>query len=135
MIDRNDFLNLTGLEWGRAWESQWVNGVDDEFDSFIAGNHADLEDPRLRCALDLFRSYNSSVARDLAQQYVNDMRSPIRDAARNVFTEHHQRGWIDSIPQSDWQSNASFDLPQLSKRQRQRQRKYGDPFARGEERT
>ena len=113
MIDHNDFLKLTGLEWGRAWESKWGQGVDDQFVSFIAGNHADLEGPRLRCALDLFRSYNSSVARDIAQKYVNDIRGPIRNAARNVFTEHHQRGWIDCIPQSDWQSNASLEPPQL----------------------
>ena len=30
MIDRNDFMNLTGLEWGRAWESQWMDGFDEK---------------------------------------------------------------------------------------------------------
>ncbi len=135
MIDQNDFLTLTGLDWGRARESQWVNNVDDDFVSFIAARHTTLEVPRLRCALDLFRSFNSSLARDIAHEYVNDLRSPIRGAARNVFTAHHAQGWISDIPQSDWQSNASLEPPQLTKRQRQRQRKYGQPYAHGEDRN
>ena len=130
MIDHNEFLTLSGLEWGRAWESRWVNNVDDEFVSFIADIHTKLEDSRLRCALDLFRSYNSTLARQIAHQYVNDSRGPIRDAARSVFTAHHQRQWIDQFSQSDWRTNSSLEPAQLTKRQRQRQRKYGDPFAR-----
>ena len=134
MINQNDFLTLTGLEWGLAWDSEWISGVDDEFVSFIAENHSTLESSRMRCALTLFAAYNSAHARDVANEYVNDDRGEIRDAARNVFETHHKQNWIAVHPSTDWKSNASFESPLLTKRQRQRQRKHGQAFARGEER-
>ena len=131
MINQHDFLTLTGLDWGKAWETQWVHGVDDEFVSFISARHHSLETTRLRCALDLFRSYNSAAARDVAAQFVNTDNSIIRGAARNVFVAHHDAGWITRVPYDDWQPNRELNPLPLTKRQRQRQKKYGQPFARG----
>ena len=131
MINENDFLHLTGIPWGNAWAEQWQGHVDHQFVDFVERVHElldglPIEDSRLRCALELFCEIDSEKARSIGLRYIDDRRGPIRWSARRLFETHFRNGWIQALPA--WFSEGSFDSPILTKRQRQRKRKYGEPF-------